>query len=84
VNYNAWRFLQIVHGGGPCIGRKEEEIYGPRGMSYLQAVVVVQCTARRHIAVKTKKRLLMLQLSRSSAGRSVLAKVTDDKLYTCE
>jgi hypothetical protein len=24
VNYNVWRFYELVHGGGPCISRKEQ------------------------------------------------------------
>lgn len=50
VNYNAWRFLELVHGGGPCIGRKEEDIYSAKSFSYLEAIIMIQGRMRIYIA----------------------------------
>ena len=50
VNYNAWRFLELVHGGGPSIGRKEEDVYSAKKYSYLEAIIKIQGRMRIFIA----------------------------------
>ena len=72
VNYNVWRFLELVHGGGPCIGRKDEDIYGTFGYSHLQAVIKIQTRMRMHLSAAIKKQLQMLALSRSQTGRAII------------
>ena len=39
VNYNVWRFYELVHGGGPCISRKEQDIYSDYGTIHLAFLI---------------------------------------------
>jgi len=76
VNYNVWRFLEIVHGGGPCISRKEEDIYSSFGYSQLQAVIKIQTRMRIYLSKMRKYYLQMIQLSRRQTGRAIIIEET--------
>lgn len=52
VSYNAWRYLELVHGGGPCISRKDNWIYADFGVSYLQGIIMIQNRMRIFLARK--------------------------------
>jgi DNA-binding TFAR19-related protein (PDSD5 family) len=75
VNYNVWRFYELVHGGGPSISRIYDDIYSPKGQSILQAVIVVQKLIRQFLARCKRDRLYTLELSRTDAALEVIATV---------
>lgn len=72
VNFNVFRFLQIVHGGGPVISRALPDLYSPVAYSFLHAVVLVQTRIRIKLARLRLKELRMQQLSQSYAGKWLL------------
>lgn len=72
VNYNVWRFYELVHGGGPVISRVEEDIYSPLGVSHLQAVILIQVRMRIFLARKLRKDLYNKKFSTSQNIRSIL------------
>ena len=78
VNYNVWRFYELVHGGGPCISRKEEDIYSAHGVSHLQGVIMVQTHMRMYLARLRRRTLYMIRLSGGQIAKSVLIKATQD------
>lgn len=63
VNYNVWKFYQLVHGGGPCICRLDEDIYSERATSYLQAVIIIQSRIRLYLAKVMRDKLYIKQFS---------------------
>jgi hypothetical protein len=73
VNYNVWAFYTMVHTGGPCIPRKDQNVYSDVGMSYLQAVLLVQTRMRVYLARKQKRFLYMERFSRTFVARGILA-----------
>jgi hypothetical protein len=75
VNYNVWRFYELVHGGGPCISRLFDDIYSPKAQSILQAVIGVQKLIRIYLAKCKRTRLYVNELSRTDAGLEVVAAV---------
>ena len=84
VNYNVWRFYQLVHGGGPCICRQDEDIYSERTCSHLQAVIMIQSQIRTYLAKVLKDKLYIKQFSLTSSARElmfgVVKQAMDDKV----
>lgn len=72
VNYNVWRFYILVHGGGPNISKKEEDIYSPTGFSYLDGIIKIQTRMRICLNIAMRKQLYVKALSTSRAAKSVM------------
>jgi hypothetical protein len=72
VNYNVYRFYELVHGGGPVISRKEEDIYSPYAVSYLQAVIHIQSRIRIFLAKVAREKLYSKSLLKSKPVRTIL------------
>lgn len=72
INYNVWRFLQLVHGGGPVISRDMPDLYAKRAFSFLHAVVVIQTRIRIKLARMKLQHLQMRKLSQTYAGKLLL------------
>ena len=66
VSYNVWRFYELVHGGGPCVSRKDNVLHSKYGVSYLQAIIMIQTQIRICLA-KMKVRYI-LHIYRVSLG----------------
>jgi len=80
VNFNVWRFLELVHGGGPTIAREEQEIYSKMVFSYLQGVVWVQTHARMKMATVLRRRLYMERLSKGQVAKAVIYSVKEEQV----
>ena len=72
VTYNVWKFFELVHGGGPTIARKDQDIYSAVTFSFLQGVVWAQTHARMRIAQKFRRRLYMERLSKSQTAKALI------------
>jgi calmodulin len=68
VNYNVWNFWIAVHGGGPAITRKGREIYTEVAKSKLQAVIQLQCWARREMAQSKLDKAFLKDFTQSAKG----------------
>ncbi len=64
----------MVHGGGPVIARREEDIYSHHGISFLQGVVLVQTHIRMFLDRKKRLNLYDEKLSERQAAKSVIIK----------
>jgi len=62
----------MVHGGGPVIARREEDIYSHHGISFLQGVVLVQTHIRMFLDRKKRLHLYDEKLSERRAAKSVI------------
>jgi len=80
VTFNVWRFLELVHGGGPVIAREEQEIYSKMVFSYLQGVVWSQTHARMKQAVNIRRRLYMERLSKGQVAKAVIYAVKEEQI----
>ena len=77
VNYNVWRFYELVHGGGPCISREEDDIYSPVKYSYLQAVIFLQARIRTFLAKCTRDYLYTFYLSQTDSAIEVMSNIQE-------
>ena len=68
VNYNVWAFWCLVHSGGPPISRKAASIYAEPLVGKLQAVLTLQCFARKTIAGVQADVLFLSHLGKTAAG----------------
>ena len=66
INYNVWRFYELVYGGGPCIARLEDDIYSFKSCSLLQGAITIQKIVRMFIARRRRERLFTRLISRST------------------
>ena len=73
VNVNVWTFYQMVHLGGPCISRSDQDLYSDRALSFTQAIIYVQCRIRVYLARKLRDKLYTEHLSWGTVGRGILA-----------
>ena len=80
VTFNVWRFLELVHGGGPIICREEQDIYSKMVFSYLQGVVWVQTHARMKMAADFRRRLYMERLSKGQVAKAVIYSVKEEQI----
>eukprot|EP01042_Synura_sphagnicola_P000290 gene290-302_t len=80
VNYNVWRFYEIVHGGGPVISRRQEEISSPRAYSILQALIMIQSFARCYLARRRRDFLFTTSLSASNVAKEIMSQKSKMKL----
>ena len=72
VNFNVWRFSELVHGGEPVIARAEQDIYSPVACSHLHAIIMVQTRIRMYMAMKTRDFLCMKKLSSGQVALDVM------------
>eukprot|EP01033_Poteriospumella_lacustris_P008747 gene8747-6286_t len=72
VNFNVWRFLQLVHGGGPVISRELPDLYAKQTYTFLHAVVMIQTRIRIKLARMQLQRLRLRKLSQTYAGKLLL------------
>lgn len=72
VNFNVWRFLQLVHGGGPVISRELPDLYAKQSYTFLHAVVLIQTRIRIKLARMQLQRLRLRKLSQTYAGKLLL------------
>lgn len=79
VNYDVWRFYEIVHGGGPVISRQTEDIYAPKKFSRNQAAIFIQSWIRCCLAYNQKDKLYTSSLSCSPVALSVMTKASNDR-----
>ena len=79
VNYNVWAFYTMVHTGGPALSRVDQDLYGDKALSYLQAVVIAQGRIRIYLARKKLKILYMEKFSRSLVARGILRRNDADE-----
>eukprot|EP01041_Mallomonas_annulata_P009511 gene9511-19766_t len=82
INYNVWRFYELVHGGGPVISRRFDDIYSPVAYSILQALIMIQVLIRCYLAKKTRDRLYTASFSSSLIAKKVMAKASEHILHT--
>jgi len=75
VNFNVWRFYELVHGGGPIIARQEQEIYSPKGISFIHAIILVQTRIRIYLSKKERILLYMKRLSTCQVAKAVNVEV---------
>ena len=80
VNFNVWRFYELVHGGGPVIGRQEQELYSPKGLSFLHAVILVQTRMRIFLSKKKRTFLYMKRLSTCQVAKAVIVEVSRENV----
>ena len=81
VNFNLWHYWKMVHGGGPCISRKNKEIDSPMRCGYMEAVFRMQCFGRMVIAKQKRDDLYWKNLSRNAKEvRRVLAQAQLEKI----
>ena len=80
VTFNAWRFLELTHGGGPCIPREDQDIYSKLVMSYLQGVVWAQTHARIKQAMTLRRQLYMQRLSKGQVAKAVIYTVKAEQI----
>ena len=74
-------YWKLVHGGGPCISRKNKEIDSPRQCGYMEAVFRMQCFGRMVIAKFERNELYWRNLSRNASEvRRVLAQDQLEKI----
>jgi hypothetical protein len=68
VNYNVWTYWVAVHGGGPSVTRKGREIYSDPAKSKLQAIVELQCWARKELAQVKLDKAFLKDFTQSAKG----------------
>jgi len=80
VNYNVWHFYQTVHGGGPVIGRKYDEIYSPNAFSRLQALILIQGRVRCYIAKKKLDKLYTAKFSSTLIAKKIMTQASESEM----
>ena len=82
INYNLWIYWKMVHGGGPCITRKNKDILSlPACGTGMEAVSRLQRFARVVNAKQEKIAKYWKHLSRTAPGvREVLADFEEQRI----
>jgi len=82
VNYNLWVYWKMVHGGGPCISRKNKDILSPPSCGTgMEAVSRLQRFGRMVIAKQDRIDRYWKHLSQTAAGvREVLVEFEANRL----
>lgn len=76
VNYNVWIFYQLVHGGGPSLSRREDDIYSLPAFSFPQAVIKCQSVIRMFLAKCSRSHLYTLELSKTDAAIELITETS--------
>lgn len=80
VNFNVWRFYELVHGGGPTIARQEQDIYSAKGISFLHAIILVQNRIRIYLCRRQRMLLYMKRLSTCQVAKAVIVELSRENV----